>query len=56
MMYQTIRFRLPWIPEDFKMELVEGFDRGSVNYVNLDGGWFGCFWVGMVGSECLGIF
>jgi hypothetical protein len=29
MMYQTIRFRLPWIPEDFKMELVEGFDRGA---------------------------
>jgi len=33
MMYQTIEI-LAWIPEDFKMELVEGFDRGSVNYIN----------------------
>ena len=23
-----------WKPKDFKMELVEGFDRGSVNYIN----------------------
>ncbi|MCD4815487.1 MAG: hypothetical protein K8R06_03695 [Methanosarcinales archaeon] len=23
-----------WRPKDFKMELVEGFDRGSVNYIN----------------------
>ena len=22
-----------WRPKDFKMELVEGFDRGSVNYI-----------------------
>ncbi len=23
-----------WRPKEFKMELVEGFDRGSVNYIN----------------------
>jgi hypothetical protein len=23
-----------WRPKDFKMELVEGFDRGCVNYIN----------------------
>ena len=23
-----------WRPKDFKMELVEGFDRGSVIYIN----------------------
>ena len=23
-----------WRPKEFRMELVEGFDRGSVNYIN----------------------
>jgi hypothetical protein len=36
---------LAWRLKDFKMELVEGFDRGSVNYINRGGGgftWFLC--------------
>ncbi len=38
---------LVWRPKEFKMELVEGFDRGSVNYINQDGErGFTFFWTG----------